>query len=100
MGHDTYLDTNAVKLIAKVFSSDKASVIEEVFWTKNGENIDIERRERKYSKISTGNPSLTINDVNQQDAGSYQLNAVNSVGSTMSDTIILGIYTFFDIYFI
>lgn len=100
MGHDTSLDTNAVRLIAKVFPSDKTSVIEKVFWTKNGVGIDIQRMGRKYSKISTGNPSLTINNVNQQDAGSYQLIAVNSVGSTVSDTVILGIFTFFDIYFI
>lgn len=100
MGHDTSLDTNAVRLIAKVFPSDKASLFENVFWTKNGVGIDIRRMGRKYSKISTGNPSLTINNVNQQDAGSYQLIAVNSVGSTVSDTVILGIYTFFDIYFI
>lgn len=99
MGHDTSLDTNAVRLIAKVFPSDKA-LFENVFWTKNGVGIDIQRMGRKYSKISTGNPSLTINNVNQQDAGSYQLIAVNSVGSTVSDTVILGIYTFFDIYFI
>lgn len=64
MGYDMYLDINVVKLIVKVFLSDKIFVIEEVFWIKNGENIDIERRERKYLKISIGNLFLIINDVN------------------------------------
>lgn len=64
MGYDMYLDINVVKLIVKVFLSDKVFVIEEVFWIKNGVNIDIERRERKYLKISIGNLFLIINDVN------------------------------------
>lgn len=78
-----------------MFPSDKASVIGEVNWFKNGVKIDIQRRGGKYSKISTGNSSLKINNVNQQDAGSYQLIAVNSVGSTVSDTIIIGMYVMY-----
>lgn len=45
----------------------------------------------KYSEVSINNPSLTIFDVNQHDAGSYQLTATNAVGSTQSNAIVLGI---------
>lgn len=52
----------------------------------------------KYSEVSIKNPSLTIFDVNQHDAGSYQLTATNAVGSTQSNAIVLGINISFHIY--
>lgn len=69
--------------------------VQDVFWTKNEEKIDVLSREKKYSEVSVEDPSLTIFDVNPNDAGSYQLTAINAVGSTQSDAIILGINIIF-----
>lgn len=80
-----------VKLISEIFLYDKHE-LENVFWTKNGEKIDTfaEKNNCKYSKVSIDNPSLTIYNVSQHDAGSYQFTAFNAVGSTKSDIIRLG----------
>lgn len=69
--------------------------VQDVFWTKNEEKIDVLSHEKKYSEVSVEDPSLTIFDVNPNDAGSYQLTAINAVGSTQSDAIILGINIIF-----
>lgn len=63
-----------------------------MFWTKNGQELDTNGSGGRYSEVTVDNPSLTIFDVNQYDAGSYQLTATNALGSTSSDTVILGIY--------
>lgn len=39
----------------------------------------------------TDNPSLTITNVGADDAGEYKVTAVNAVGSTTSEVIVLGI---------
>lgn len=80
-----------VKLISEIFLYDKHE-LENVFWTKNGEIIDTfaETNNCKYSKVSIDNPSLTIYNVSNNDAGSYQFTALNAVGSTKSDIIRLG----------
>lgn len=52
--------------------------------------IDTSEGENKYSKVSTKEPSLTIFNVNEHDAGPYQLTATNAVGKTKSHVIVLG----------
>lgn len=44
--------------------------------------------------MSIDDPSLTIFDVNSNDAGSYQLIATNTIGSTASASIVLSIALF------
>lgn len=79
----------SVTLIGKVSETGENSKVHTVYWSKNGEKIENKVGERKYSKVTVQNPSLTINNVNHQDAGSYQLIAINAVGSNKSD-IVLG----------
>lgn len=79
----------SVTLIGKVSTTGENSKVHTVYWSKNGEIIDNKVGERKYSKVTVQNPSLTIYNVNHQDAGSYQLIAINAVGSNKSD-IVLG----------
>lgn len=69
--------------------------IQKAVWTKNGEILDTQGSGGKFSEVSVDDPSLTIFDVNEYDAGSYQLTATNTVGSTKSEYIILGMSTQF-----
>lgn len=73
-----------------MFLYDNCNATTDVFWTKNGNEIDTLNSGGKYSKASIDDSSLTISDVNEHDAGSYQLTATNDVGSTQSDVIVLG----------
>lgn len=73
---------------------DDSPDIQEVFWTKNGEKIDTRGSGGRLSEVTIDNPSLIIRDVNVDDAGIYQFTALNVVGSTTSDVIILGIYIY------
>lgn len=84
--HQTCLKEHSLKLIGEVFPCDPKNV----FWSKNGEEIDTSKSGGKYSKLSIKDPSLTIFKVNEHDAGSYHLTASNAVGSTKSDVIVLG----------
>lgn len=94
--HETCLQTHSVKLIGNVFVIDDLPVIDEIYWTKNGNKINTQVNEGKYSKVSVDNPSLTIYNVNQYDAGHYTLTATNAAGTTVSDTIVLGtVFTIF-----
>lgn len=61
-----------------------------MYWTKNGVKIEIEKTNGKYSGVDINDPSLTINNVNRNDAGNYHLTAINAVGETKSDVIVLG----------
>lgn len=88
--HRIYFEHQSVKLIGTVFVSEKSPAVHTVFWTKNGEKIVTSERGGRYSEVSVDHPSLTINSVNSHDIGAYQLNAINAVGSTASDTIVLG----------
>lgn len=65
-------------------------VIEEIYWTKDGNKINTQGNEGKYSEVSVNVPSLTIHNVNQYDAGQYTLIATNAAGTTVSDAIVLG----------
>lgn len=61
-----------------------------MYWTKNEQKLEIQGSGGKYSGVNPDDPSLTINNVNEHDAGNYQLIAINSVGPTKSDVIVLG----------
>lgn len=89
---ETNIKCKCLKLIGNVSLYDDSPDILEVFWTKNGEKIDTRGSGGRLSEMTIGNPSLIIRDVNVDDAGNYQLTAVNAVGSTTSDVIALGIY--------
>lgn len=91
--HRIYFEHQAVKLIGTVFVSENSPAVHKVFWTKNGEKIVTSKRGGRYSEVSVDHPSLTINNVNSHDIGAYQLTAINAVGSTASDTIVLGKFT-------
>lgn len=94
--YETDFKNRSVKLIANVFLYSGFKIpVQDVFWTKNEEKIDVLSHEEKYSQVSVEDPSLTIFDVNPHDAGSYQLTATNAVGSTQSDAITLGINIIF-----
>lgn len=69
---------------------DDRPVIDEIYWTKNGNKIDTQGNEEKFSKVSVDVPSLTIYNVNQYDAGRYTLTATNAAGTTVSEPIVLG----------
>lgn len=84
--HQTFLKKRAVKLIGEVFPYDP----DNVFWSKNGEKLQTSKFGEKYSKVSRTDPSLTIFTVNEHDAGSYYLTAINAVGSTQSEIIVVG----------
>lgn len=88
--HTNCFETRSVELIGNVSVIDKYPKVDSVYWTKNGEKIDPQIGGRKYSKGSVKSPSLTIHNVNNEDAGSYELTATNAVGSNKSD-IVLGV---------
>lgn len=58
----------------------------ETFWTKNDERITTVERDQNIN-----HPSLIIKNVSPDDAGEYRLTAINAVGSSTSDVIVLGI---------
>lgn len=89
--HRTCMENRSTELIANVFLYEKLPVLNNVFWTKNGEKLDTKGSGGRYHGVTTTEPSLTIFDVNAHDAGSYQLTATNLVGSTKSDVIVLGV---------
>lgn len=92
ISHGTCVSNRSVTLIGNVFLYGSLPAVKNVFWTKNGQELDTNGSGGRYSEVTVDNPSLTIFDVNQYDAGSYQLTATNALGSTTSDTVILGIY--------
>lgn len=85
------LHGNKVKLKCDVFLYDESPALGDVYWTKNGVKIVIEKTNGKYSGVDINDPSLTINNVNRNDAGNYHLTAINAVGETKSDVIVLGV---------
>lgn len=88
---ETNIKNRHLRLIATVSLYDDSPIIQEVFWTKNGKKIDIQGSGGRLSGVTIDDPSLTIRDVNSDDAGEYQFTAVNAVGSTTSDVIVLGV---------
>lgn len=88
---ETNIKCKLLKLIGNVSLYDDSPDILEVFWTKNGEKIDTRGSGGRLLGVTISRPSLIIKNVNVDDAGNYQLTAVNAVGSTTSDVIVLGI---------
>lgn len=91
ISHGTCVSKNSITLIGDVFVYGNLPAVQNVFWTKNGEELDTKGSGGRYSEVTVDNPSLKIFEVNEYDAGSYQLTATNDVGSTTSDFLILGI---------
>lgn len=73
---------------------DNSPGILSVYWTKDGQKIDINKTGGRFSQVTVDKPSLNIKDVNLDDIGDYQLTATNAVGSTKSDVIKLGIIVY------
>lgn len=73
-----------------MFLYDQSHEILDVFWSVGENKLDTIEGRNKYSKVSIKEPSLTIFNVNEHDAGSYQLTATNAVGQTKSHVIVLG----------
>lgn len=88
-GTCTLLD-RSVKLRCDVFLYDESPTVNDLYWTKNGIKLDVTKSNGKYSGVDINDPSLTINSINHNDAGDYQLIAVNAVGETGSEVIVLG----------
>lgn len=65
----------------------------DVYWTKKvakeSKEDFIGTSNTRY-KVNTNDRSLTITDVDTNDAGTYRLNATNPVGTTTSEAIVLG----------
>lgn len=66
---------------------------------KNDEKINLEESSGKLLEMSSDISSLTIRNVSPGDAGKYQLTAINAVGSSTSDVIVLGT-VLFDIFYL
>lgn len=73
-----------------MFLYDQSHEILDVFWSVGEKKIDTIEGGKKYSIVSIKEPSLTIFNVDEHDAGSYQLTATNAVGETKSHVIVLG----------
>lgn len=84
------LRDRSVILNCEIFLYYESPAVNDVYWTKNGIKISISTSNGKYSGVNIYDPSLTINNVNCNDAGEYQLTAVNAVGETKSELIVLG----------
>lgn len=90
VSHVTDFMNRSIKLNGAVFVSDDSPGIQEVFWSKNGEKIDIQGSGGRLSGGNINNPSLTIRGVSQEDVGKYHLTAVNAIGQNDSDVITIG----------
>lgn len=90
VGHKTDINNRSIKLRGVVFLSKNSPDIQNVFWSKNGEKIDVQGSGGRLSGVTIDDPSLTIRDVSQEDAGKYQLTAINAVGPNDSDVISIG----------
>lgn len=88
---ETNIKNRSIKLIGNVIIYDDSPGIQDFFWTRNDEPIKFEETDGRLSETRTDNPSLTITNVSPDDAGEYQLTAMNAVGSCTSEAIVLGI---------
>lgn len=84
------LHGNSVTLKCDVFLYDESPPLNNVYWTKGDKHIVIATNNGKYAGANKNDPSLTIYNVNYDDADDYQLIAVNPVGETWSKVILLG----------
>lgn len=90
----TNIGKGLVTLSGNVFLFPDSPLIREAYWTKDGKKIDIEESGGRLS-LDTENRKLIIKHVSKEDAGNYKLTVTNSVGSTTSDAIVLGILRMF-----
>ncbi|XP_062568433.1 titin-like, partial [Saccostrea cucullata] len=90
-GHETNIKSRIVILTCQVFLYKQSPLLSEIVWKKNGSVIDIFGSGGKYTGGTLDEPSLTITNVDQSDAGTYQCKASNAVGSTIGNKIILGV---------
>lgn len=72
-----------------MFVNDQSPTIDTIYWSKDGKKIKTLEGGDKYSEGSTEDPSLFIQNVNCHDVGTYQLTAINALGSNESN-IVLG----------
>lgn len=70
---------------------DDSPGVTDFFWKRDYETIDFEECDGRLSETRNDNPSLTITNVCPDDAGEYRLTAMNDVGSSTSEAIVLGI---------
>lgn len=96
---ETNIKSRSVKLIGNIYFYDDSPGIIETYWKKNDEKINLEESSGKLLKMSSDISSLAIRNVNPGDAGKYQLTAINAVGSSTSDVIVLGT-VLFDIFYL
>lgn len=95
VSHGTDFMNRSIKLNGAVFVSDDSPDIQEVFWSKNGEKIDIQGSGGRLSGVTNDDPSLTIRNVSQEDAGIYRLTAINAIGQNNSVVISIGMFSDF-----
>lgn len=86
-------------MIGNIYFYDDSPCIIETYWEKNDEKINLEESSGKLLEMSSDISSLTIRNVSPCDAGKYQLTAINAVGSSTSDVIVLGT-VLFDIFYL
>lgn len=91
ISHETDFDKRSIKLKGVVVLSGDSPGIREVFWSKNGEKIDVHGSCGRLSGVTINDPSLTIKDVSKDDVGKYLLKARNAIGTNTSDVICLDI---------
>lgn len=87
----TDVKNRTLKFIGNVIIYDGSPEMQDFFWSKNNKEIDFEKSAGKLTEKRTGSPSLTIENVGPDDAGEYQLTAINAVGPYTSEAITLGI---------
>lgn len=71
-----------------MFVDDQSPAIHTIYWTKGEEKIKTLEGGDKYSEGSIEDPSLFIQNVNSHDVGTYQLTAINTVGSNKSNVVL------------
>lgn len=73
--HKTDNENHSFRLMGEVRSNRSKSIkilqYKMCFWCKNGVKIETKARGRINVNASIKNPSLTINNVNHKDTGSY-----------------------------
>lgn len=87
----TTSDSRDRSVLLNVYLKEHSPKLEDLYWTKNGHKLD-SPNEWKYCGGNVSRPSLTINNVNHHDAGSYQLNVMHTSGTATSELVVLGIY--------
>lgn len=86
-------ENRTVRLMSEVFTIDQNPPVQKVFWCKNGVAINTTARGRMSVNVSIKKPSLTIHNVNLEDAGSYRLTVISYAGPTEIE-IVLGSIVF------